>query len=123
MFNIYSSPGSTIDFQSNPPLPDEFVVEGLADPETGVMRNVIDVVPKSNAPLFDGVHFDEATDGLRAKLNLGIRMYEVPPINIQRDPIEYANISKKFVDSAISIYDRLSQTEEVKLVEPTAVPE
>lgn len=123
MFNIYSSPGSQIDFSSNPPLPDETIVEGIADPDTGVMRNVINVVPKSNAPLYDGVHFDEATDGLRAKLNLGIRMYEVPPINIQRDPIEYANISKKFVDSAISIYDKLRQPEEVKSVESPAVPE
>lgn len=112
MFNCYSKPGTVIEFVSNPPLPDESFVTAVQDPDTGTVRNVISKRPKSNASLLEGLHFDEATDGLRARLNLGVPLREVPLLDINGDPLDFLSVARKFSDSAQIRYEELKLSED-----------
>lgn len=120
MFNVHSKPGTVIDFVSNPELPEEAYVVPFQD-EYGTIRNTIAYRPRSNKSPLDGLHFDEATDGLRARLNLGVPLKEVPPLDINGDPLNLLNKARHFVDSTIVEYDKLVKESKVSDTVETVV--
>lgn len=114
MFNCVSKT-LLYDIDSNPPLEDEFYTcpEQLPD---GRVRNGISSRPLSNHSPLEGLHYDELVFGLRAKLNTGVRLQEVPPINLHSDPTEVLAQANTFVRNVSNKFNKLREKESSELV-------
>lgn len=111
----------SIEFFSNPCLPDETVI--VPAEENGRIVNKIQYQPNSSfrSP-FEGVHFSRETMSLRSKLNLGVPMEQVSIGQVENDPNV---LNRRALHLEHEIVDRLSALAEEPaqpVVEPPFEP-
>ena len=104
-----------IEFSSNPPFPDE--PSFVPDNSTGVVKNHLKYVPKSNRSIFEGVNFDPSTMGLRAILNNGVVLTPVSIGQIENDPTVLMNNALKMEQDISSKLETLQSPDSSGTVE------
>lgn len=107
MFNTQIFSQQEIEFSSNPPLPDQVIIVPDKD-ENGNYCNKVSFKPSSNQPKFAGVHFCRETMSLRAQLNSGVKLKEVPMPSMYSDPL---SAQRKLSNLEFAIKSRLDSLE------------
>lgn len=114
MFNKFNS-SEHCEFKSNSVLRDVPVIVPLE--RDGNIVNHVDFKTESLESPLSGCHFDEAVHGLRAKLNLGIKLSEVPNVNIDDFTSAYSKL--QILGTKVDAY----VLERNKTVEPPSAAE
>lgn len=107
MFNYFSKE-KRIEFHSNPPMDETYVLKSVLDSDTGNIKPVLACVPQNHHSELEGCHFSEATMSLRAKLNLGIPLKQVAMPSLDNDP---AVSLSKIASVERSISDKIQNLE------------
>ena len=90
MFNKFNF-AEQCDFKSNSVVRRVPVVVPLE--KNGKITNHVEFKTESLESPLAGAHFDENIHGLRAKLNLGIKLSEVPNVNVDDFAIAYNKLN------------------------------
>lgn len=111
MFNFFNSK-EHCDFKSNSHQDRLPVVVPLE--KDGKIINHVEYKICSNESPLAGSHFDEKIHGLRAKLNLGIKLSEVPNLNVDDFDIAFGKINTFGAKFDAYVVTRNEETQTVK---------